>query len=262
MWMGMSQDGVEIVDHIGTAPSGREAKIVEVREIPGLAREQVIDAIKPTIILRGEIIQMGEVIVGRPPYTALSAAGSTRAAEPPPPEMDDEPPAPVHEVETITMAPPLRKWSPAEEEAPAEEVPDAPALLAAEDAAPNETPESLPEERDADLKTNAETPDEPRLDVETAAIIEAEEGQNATEETPAAAPPHEEQGGANETEPPAEPPPPKRTRRKKTSAETANSETPDEKPAGRKTRTAAARKPRKKTAAAPEDADAAPKEGA
>jgi hypothetical protein len=65
-WMSMSEGGVEVVDHIGTIPSKNEAKIVEVRDIPNLAREQVVDAIKPTILLKGEVIQLGEVIMGRP----------------------------------------------------------------------------------------------------------------------------------------------------------------------------------------------------
>lgn len=65
-WKSMSEGGVEIVDHIGTIPSKNEAKIVEVRDIPNLAREQVVDAIKPTILLKGEVIQLGEVVMGRP----------------------------------------------------------------------------------------------------------------------------------------------------------------------------------------------------
>ena len=262
MWMAMSQDGVEIVDHMGTAPSDREAKVVEFREIPGLTREQVVDAIKPTIILRGEIVQMGEVVVGRPPYAAPSTAGDTPAAGPPPPGADDETPVPAHEAETITMAPPLRQWNPAEEKTPVEEVPDAPEIPTAEDTSSRAAPELLPEESEP----NVETAGEPRLDTEAA---EAEERQNApSEETPAAAGAVlvEEAQGAEDAD--AEPPVPKKTRRRKTSAETVadtapeNDETPDKKPAGRKTRTSAARKPRKKTAAAPEDTDITPKEEA
>lgn len=65
-WMSMSEGGVEIVDHIGTLPSSDEAVIVEVRSIANLAREQVVDALKPTILLKGEVIQKGEVVIGRP----------------------------------------------------------------------------------------------------------------------------------------------------------------------------------------------------
>jgi hypothetical protein len=273
MWMSMSQDGVEIVDHIGTTPSAKEAKVVEVREISGLAREQVVDAIKPTIILNGEVVQMGEVVMGHPPYAA-GRAGDTRAAAPDvPPERDDEPPVQAHEVETITMSPPLREWSPAEEQSddrapvPDEEMPDASAASVADDAARHETPAPLPEERESDVRPDAENADGPMLDPETAAIAEAEEGQNAAaEETP-----REEAQIAEEAS--AEPPSPVvKRRRRRASAETAsntmpdappeNDGTPDKKTASRKTRTSAARKPRKKTAAPPEDADIAPKEEA
>lgn len=65
-WDSMTEGGVEIIDHIGTVPPAREAKIVEVREVPGLEGEHVIDAIRPAILLKGELIQIGEVIMGLP----------------------------------------------------------------------------------------------------------------------------------------------------------------------------------------------------
>jgi hypothetical protein len=83
MWMSMSDGGVEIVDHIGTTAPQKEAKVLEVREIPNLTREQVIDAIKPTILLRGEVVQLGEVIIGKP---ASSASSAFLRAAPPQPE--------------------------------------------------------------------------------------------------------------------------------------------------------------------------------
>jgi hypothetical protein len=264
MWMAMSQDGVEIVDHIGTTPSGREAKIVEFREIQGLTREQVVDAVKPTIILKGEVVQMGEVVMGRPKRAAVSTA-DVRAAEP---ESDDETPVPVHEVETITMTPPLLKWSPAEEKTSEEKGPDAPVMPASD-----ETPESLPEDRKPDVtdvkRPSAEIPDGPLLDPETAAIVEAEEEKHAAE-IAAAGEASAESAVSQDAD--AEPPAPKKTRRRKAAAETAvnaaqdtateNGGTPDKKTAGRKTRTYAARKPRKKAASAPEDTDVTPKEEA
>jgi hypothetical protein len=307
MWMAMSTDGVEIMDHIGTTPSGSEAKVVENREIPGLTREQVIDAIKPTIILKGEIVQMAEVIMGRPPRTAV------RTAAPVPPEHDDEPPAPVHEVETITMAPPLRKWNPDEEKtsvrvaetaarekttaargeevaARKEETDTREETTAAREEAAarveegpdaNATPRAMPEppppeEREPGVTPNAEADDGQRLDPETAAIIEAEERQNAATTEPAvvagtsgdgapAVPLEEARSAGADTEPPT----PVKRRRRKTSAETAadaateNGGTPDEKPAvPKKARAPAARKPRKKTSAPPEGSDVTPKEEA
>lgn len=127
MWMSMSDGGVEIVDHIGAIPSPREAQVVGTREIPGLAREQVVDAVKPTILLRGEIMQLGEVIMGKPASSVNSAAYQPNVR---PSELsfrkeieeEEEIPSPVLEVETFTMAPPLKAWNPdnaktAEEEA-------------------------------------------------------------------------------------------------------------------------------------------------
>jgi hypothetical protein len=77
-WASMSEGGVEIIDHIGSIPSKTEAKVVEVREISNLPREQVVDTIKPTITLHGEVIQLGEVVIGRP----AKAGSAVREAEP------------------------------------------------------------------------------------------------------------------------------------------------------------------------------------
>ena len=80
-WASMSAGGVEIVDHIGTIPLKNEARVVEVRDIPNLSREQVVDVIKPTILLHGEVIQVGEVIMGRP-GAETPPVGGEPAAEP------------------------------------------------------------------------------------------------------------------------------------------------------------------------------------
>jgi hypothetical protein len=39
---------------------------MEVRLVPGLDREQIVETLKPTIRLKGEIVQVGEVVLGRP----------------------------------------------------------------------------------------------------------------------------------------------------------------------------------------------------
>jgi hypothetical protein len=65
-------------------PSKHEARIAEVRDIPGLAREQVIETIKPTILIHGEVVQQGEVVVGRPAppqYAAETMQPGARADE-------------------------------------------------------------------------------------------------------------------------------------------------------------------------------------
>ncbi len=136
-WMSMSEGGVEIVDHIGTIPSRNEAKIVEVRDIPNLAREQVVDAIKPTILLKGEVIQLGEVVMGRPAKNDAPQEMPAEPAEPVEPRSafthpEEEEETVSHEVETLSMelpAKPISEMSdftddeigtPAEETEPAE----------------------------------------------------------------------------------------------------------------------------------------------
>jgi hypothetical protein len=102
-WASMSEGGVEIVDHIGTIPSKNEAKVVEVRDIPNLTRDQVVETIKPTIVFRGEVIQLGEVVMGRAvkstvstfapqgePEAVHAAAETIRAGESEPAEEDGE----------------------------------------------------------------------------------------------------------------------------------------------------------------------------
>jgi hypothetical protein len=195
MWMSMSEGGVEIVDHIGTMPSVREAKIVDTREMPGLVREQVIDAVKPTILLRGEVVQLGEVILGKPASSVNAAkyqeleAEETEPAEAAPVEPDEteyisedggeETPPPVHEAETFTMTPPLKAWEP---EAPTEPKEPEPAA----------GPETAIEENVAEISEMAAVPaDEPRLDSEAAIVLEEIESPKAATETEAS----ETQGG-------------------------------------------------------------------
>jgi hypothetical protein len=97
---------------------------------------------------------------------------------------NDEISVPAHDAETAAVAPSLRELSPAEEKTDArtpvsdEEMPGAPAMPEAEDAAPREMPESLRKERESDVKPNAETTGEPMPDTETASAAETEEGQN------------------------------------------------------------------------------------
>lgn len=97
-WKSMSEGGVEIVDHIGTVPPPEEARVVEYREIPNIAREQVIEANRPTILLKGAVIQVGEVIMGRPsahapilapePETPVPSGVYIEVTQPPEPEYE------------------------------------------------------------------------------------------------------------------------------------------------------------------------------
>jgi hypothetical protein len=83
-WASMSEGGVEILDHTGTIPLKDEAKVVEVREIPNLTRDQVVETIKPTIMLKGEVIQVGEVVMGRAVNPAQSAFSAETKSDSPP----------------------------------------------------------------------------------------------------------------------------------------------------------------------------------
>ncbi|EHM10646.1 hypothetical protein TheveDRAFT_1528 [Thermanaerovibrio velox DSM 12556] len=65
-WESMAQDGVQVIDHVGEVPLGMVPKVVKVIEVPGLEREMIVEALKPTIMLKGEVIQVGEVVLGRP----------------------------------------------------------------------------------------------------------------------------------------------------------------------------------------------------
>jgi len=75
VWDALSQAGTEIQDHTDSPfDPGMSIKVIAFQPSAGLAREKVIETIKPTIYHRGRIIQMGEVIVGRP-ETGPSPAG-------------------------------------------------------------------------------------------------------------------------------------------------------------------------------------------
>jgi hypothetical protein len=61
--------GVQIRDHTGEpVPRGGiyALKVLAYEPTSGLAREQVIETIKPTIYLKDRVIQLGEVIIGTP----------------------------------------------------------------------------------------------------------------------------------------------------------------------------------------------------
>ncbi len=65
----LTQASIEIRDHTGEiVPRGGiyTLKVLAYEPTAGLSREQVIETIKPTINLKGTVIQVGEVIVGTP----------------------------------------------------------------------------------------------------------------------------------------------------------------------------------------------------
>jgi len=63
----LRQAGIEVVDHTGQKfDSGMAVKALTFQPMSGLTGEIVIETIKPTIYSNSKLVQMGEVIVGRP----------------------------------------------------------------------------------------------------------------------------------------------------------------------------------------------------
>ncbi|KMS70339.1 hypothetical protein ACM01_32090 [Streptomyces viridochromogenes] len=64
------QEGIElrIQDHDGDDyDPGLSLKVLSFEDDPGLTREVVLETFLPSVYFRGRLIQMGEVVVGRPP---------------------------------------------------------------------------------------------------------------------------------------------------------------------------------------------------
>lgn len=57
--------GVRVLDPAGRAyDSGMALKVLSFEAVPGLGREEIIETIRPSVIWRDRLLQMGEVIVG------------------------------------------------------------------------------------------------------------------------------------------------------------------------------------------------------
>ncbi|MFE6623354.1 hypothetical protein [Streptomyces sp. NPDC057740] len=63
----LADDGLEIQEHDGMPfDSGQSLEALVFQDEPGLDREVVLETVRPSVYFRGERIQMGQVIVGRP----------------------------------------------------------------------------------------------------------------------------------------------------------------------------------------------------
>ncbi len=63
----LSQIGIEVRDLRGrTYDAGMALKVISFEPQPGLSKDEIIETIKPTVTWNGQLIQMGEVIVGTP----------------------------------------------------------------------------------------------------------------------------------------------------------------------------------------------------
>ena len=66
----LADDGLEIQEHDGMPfDSGQSLEALVFQDEPGLDREVVLETVRPSVYFRGERIQMGQVIVGRPPQS-------------------------------------------------------------------------------------------------------------------------------------------------------------------------------------------------
>jgi hypothetical protein len=74
-WDILADAGIEIQDHTGVLfDSGMSIKVLAFQPMADIDRETVIETIRPTVYFRSQRIQMGEVIVGRPPSPDASAS--------------------------------------------------------------------------------------------------------------------------------------------------------------------------------------------
>ena len=72
-WDALTQSGIEIKDHTcGDYDGGMALRVITFQPMVGLARQQIVETLKPTIYYRERIIQMGDVIVGVPEETVTS----------------------------------------------------------------------------------------------------------------------------------------------------------------------------------------------
>ncbi|WP_067488609.1 nucleotide exchange factor GrpE [Actinomadura hibisca] len=79
-WDALGAAGVEVQDHLGQPfDPGLRIKVVAFQPTPGLGREQVVEAVRPTVYLDGRLLRPGEVIVGTPVNGDAPAHGGTTA---------------------------------------------------------------------------------------------------------------------------------------------------------------------------------------
>lgn len=63
----LNQIGVEVRDFRGRPyDAGMALKVISFEPQPGLSKDEVVETIKPTVTWNGQLLQMGEVIVGTP----------------------------------------------------------------------------------------------------------------------------------------------------------------------------------------------------
>lgn len=67
IWDALTDLGVEIKDRLNEQfDYGMPEKVICVEPRPGLGRETVVETLRPTIYVKRQIIQQGEIVVGKP----------------------------------------------------------------------------------------------------------------------------------------------------------------------------------------------------
>jgi hypothetical protein len=79
VWDLLAGAGVEAQGHDGMAyDPGLSITAVAFRPVPGLAREQVLETLRPTVYLSGRMLAPGEVVVGTPAPSGEPGPGEGR----------------------------------------------------------------------------------------------------------------------------------------------------------------------------------------
>ncbi|MFI0366701.1 hypothetical protein ACH35V_02410 [Actinomadura sp. 1N219] len=80
-WDVLAGTGITIRDHVGEPfDPGLAMSVVAYEPTPGLAREQITEALRPGVYLEGRAVQMAEVIVGTPGTPGTPPTGVTERA--------------------------------------------------------------------------------------------------------------------------------------------------------------------------------------
>jgi hypothetical protein len=75
LWRRLQEGGVQVLDHTGEVYDGTKSlRVLAFEPAPQLAREQVVETVKPTIYYNRDWIQTGEVVVGMPAQPDRRAA--------------------------------------------------------------------------------------------------------------------------------------------------------------------------------------------
>lgn len=92
MWDLLSQADIEVMDHDGKRfEAGLELTVIAYEPRAGIDRETVVETIRPSIYRKGQLIQRGEVVVGKPEAPAAPAPGEPAKAQPPEPPKEADP---------------------------------------------------------------------------------------------------------------------------------------------------------------------------